>query len=204
MMPSNQAIFIVFEGLDGSGKTACARRTAELLNAIYIRTPSGALRDHVTNIIEGFEACQEAAQLLYLASVAHASQQATKALRAGNSVVLDRYLLSTEIYAAFRGSTLNLGDSLHALLRPADITVFLDAPLGTRVQRIKARDSEIGAADAESLEESADRQLRQGYLLGLAQPFAGHVLTLDSSRLGINEIASKVVCAADMLKREQA
>lgn len=193
MKSPNNPAFVVFEGLDGSGKSACAKRTAEVLGAYYLKTPSGPLLDHRESIIASFEGSQEAAQLLYLASVANASRIVKSHLAAGRSVVLDRYLLSTQVYADFRGSTLKIDDALSEVLRPADLTIYLDAPLAVRRRRIRERATVVAASDAETLLDAADSSLCAGYRRRFGLAISGRVLVLDSSQLDIDQIACTVV-----------
>lgn len=193
MSRPNHPVFVVFEGLDGSGKSACAKRTAQMLGANYLTTPSGPLREHRERILEHFGACQEAAQLMYLASVARASREVQCLLQNGQSAVLDRYLLSTQVYAAFRGSAFGGDDLLAKILIPADLTVYLDAPLGVRRERVRRRSVMVSSADAETLSEHADSSLREEYWCRLNMRINGNVLLLDSSRLDIDAIASAVI-----------
>lgn len=119
-------IFLVLEGLDGAGKTTIAQRAAEVLGAVYMTTPCPQVRGYREELLRAFAGCQEAAQLLYLATVFAASAAAREQLASGRSVVLDRYFLSTHAYAEFRGSSLLL-DSLQQHLKPADLTSDDDA-----------------------------------------------------------------------------
>lgn len=192
MTRPNNSVFIVFEGLDGSGKSTCAKRTAELLGALYLTTPSGALRIHREDILDSFSGCQEAAQLMYLASVANASHEIHNLLHAGQSVVLDRYVLSTQVYAEFRGSTFEGDTAISKILTPANLTVYLDAPLSARRDRVHSRSSIVPPADEETLSEQANAALRAGYFRRFSQSTNGKVLLLDSSLLGIDEIAQIV------------
>lgn len=185
-------IFIVFEGLDGSGKSTCAQRTAQLLGARHMRTPDGDLLEHRGRILNSFEGSQEAAQLLYLASVTSASARITKYLDAGESVVLDRYLLSTQVYAEFRGSKLQIEDAVAHVLRPADLTVFLDAPLDVRCARVRSRSQILPDDDAQTLVAEADSSLRRGYMRRLESRIVGRVLVLDSSSLTAERVAEVV------------
>lgn len=202
MSSAKNSVFVVFEGLDGSGKSACARRTAEVIGARYLKTPSGHLLDHRESIIESFDGCQEAAQLMYLASVACASKLIRHHMCGGQSVVLDRYLLSTQVYASFRGSALDVDNAISKILQPADLTVFLDAPLSVRRRRVQSRSTVVATADAETLSETADSDLREGYRRRFGLSVAGRVLTLDSSRLSIEEIAHTVAAELRLFRGE--
>jgi dTMP kinase len=185
-------VFLVFEGLDGSGKTTCAKRTAELLGAHFMTTPSEALRGYRDPILASFKTSQEAAQLFYLATVVAASREIDAHLASGVSVVLDRYLLSTQVYAEFRGSKLNIDEEIERLLRPADLTVFLDVPLEVRQARIAKR-AESSVADQETFSVAADRTLRAGYNRWFENRIVGDLLRLDASRNSADELTAEIV-----------
>lgn len=182
--------FIVFEGLDGAGKSSCAQRTAELLGAKYLTTPSDKLRAYRNAVVDSFGSCQEGAQFFYFATVLAASAEARSCLDHGKSVVLDRYFLSTQVYAEFRGSQFPVDEALVNFLLPADVTVFLDVPLETRRKRVAVRGSD--AADMETLTEKSDLNLRQGYWRLSSLPVVGEWLPIDAAQSSIDEIARYV------------
>lgn len=160
-MTLNQPTFIVFEGLDGSGKSTCAAQLAEHLGAELMTTPSPRVRRYRDDLVESLGSSQEARQLFYLSTVFAASKEVSALLKQGRSVVLDRYFLSTQAYAAFRGSQLDV-DHVQRLLCPADVTIYMDTSLATRVARLQRRGT--SAADLETVTADADRQLRDQHL----------------------------------------
>lgn len=153
--------FIVFEGLDGSGKSDCAKVLAKRIGAKLMTTPSPRVRRYRDDLIKRLGSSQEAKQLFYLATVFAASDEVSALLQRGRSVVLDRYFLSTQAYAAFRGSRLAV-DYVQRLLRPADVTVYMDTPLATRKARLQRRGTT--RADRETLTADADNRLREEHL----------------------------------------
>ncbi len=153
--------FIVFEGLDGSGKSTCAAQLAERISAEFMTTPSPRVRSFRDDLVETLGSSQEAKQLFYLATVFAASEEVSALLKRGRSVVLDRYFLSTQAYAAFRGSRLEV-DDVQRLLRPADVTIYMDTPLATRVARLHRRGT--SAEDLETITADADCRLRDEHL----------------------------------------
>ena len=186
----DKPIFIVFEGLDGSGKSTCAKRVAAELGAELMTTPSVALRAYRDDIISSFAGCQEAAQLFYLATVFAASARAERLLAAGRSVVLDRYFLSTQAYAGFRGSTLDLDGLAHDLL-PADITVILDVPLETRRQRLSARGTT--QADRETMSSEANARLHRAHSERFGLPVVGQLLRVEGDQLTPTEVVARIM-----------
>lgn len=189
-MPEN-AVFVVFEGLDGAGKTSCAKQTAELLGARYMTTPSLALRQHRDAIIASFDGSQEAAHMFYLATVMAASEEVKSCLARGQSVVLDRYFLSTQVYAKFRGSVLEVYESVGKLLLPADWTVFLGASLNVRQSRALERGCSM--ADGETMTNDANARLLQGYEQRIHHPVIGQRMRIDTSAMSVQEISQQVV-----------
>lgn len=184
--------FVVFEGLDGVGKSMSARATAEALQAVYMTTPSESVRQYRDSLIKSMGNCQEAHQLFYLATVFSASREVDALLRTGRSVVLDRYFLSTQAYAEFRGSALRV-DELQQHLRPADVTVLLEAPLEVRRARISARGG--SAADGETLRPDADTRLHATHAARAHLPVIGRLLRIDTSRSTPEDVVAQVLAA---------
>jgi dTMP kinase len=190
MILQSLPIFVVFEGLDGTGKSTCARLVAERLGAELLTTPSPEVRRYRDDLIECYAGSQEAAQLFYLSTVFAASDQIRGLLRQGTAVVLDRYFLSTQAYAAFRGSKLRV-DDIAAHLLPATLTVFLDASLDVRRKRLAARGQ--SAADRETLVEEADVRLRAEHRARAQLPVVGRFLAIDTEVTSPEEVVEQVV-----------
>lgn len=188
---SSRPVFVVLEGLDGSGKSTCASALAAKLGAVLMATPAGGLRQHRECLLASFDGCQEAAQHLYQAAVFDASCRVRRLLDGGTSVVLDRYFLSTEAYAAFRGSRIR-HDEQCSLLTPADLTVFLHAPLAVRQERILRRGVST-SADRETLTETADALLRREHELRACLPVVGRFLSVDTSRSDPPEVVKRIL-----------
>jgi dTMP kinase len=191
-------IFVVLEGLDGAGKTTCATELAQAIGAEYMTTPARGIRDVRESILESFGGSQQAAQLFYLSTVFAASLQVRDALNAGKSVVLDRYFLSTQVYAQLRGSPLQL-DFLEKELVPADITIYLDTPLALRQRRLGERT--CSAADRETLAAAADARLRELYWQKSVLPVVGAWRRLAVSDETVEEQIVKIL---DMIAVVQA
>lgn len=171
------ARLIVLEGLDGSGKSTVAAGLAQRLGAALMTTPGELLRGVRARVLQGLQT-PVARQVFYLATVEEASEEARNHLSRGRSVVLDRYLLSTMVYAVQRGPSLRWPE-LEQRLLPADLTVFLDLPLPVRRQRLARRGA--GEDDRETLAEVFDQGVRRRYLDWSTHPTVGRFVHLDLS-----------------------
>lgn len=193
MKPNNRGKFIVFEGLDGTGKSTCAKLVAGALTAVHMTTPSGILRARRPEILAELGAGQETHHLFYLSVVMGASDKVRAHLEAGRTVVLDRYFISTQAYAAFRGSRLGL-EVIDALLQPADLTVLLEAPLAIRRARVLGRGFSTDA-DQETLDPQADERLQAEHQARIGFRCVGELLKIDTSQIFPEALVEKVIAA---------
>jgi len=139
-------MFIVFEGLDGSGSTTQAKLLVEFLKkqkikALHTSEPTtNTLGKLIRQALQQkFAVSPEALQLLFCADRAeHLRTEIEPALRAKKIVVCDRYAWSTIAYGSLSTETPWLKDLNRIFLKP-DFTFVLDVPIKTCLQRIAAR-----------------------------------------------------------------
>lgn len=185
-------VFIVLEGLDGAGKTTCAHKLARLLDAELMTTPAPAVREYRQQILGSYGRSQEAAQLFYLSTVFAASETVRATLATGRSVVMDRYFLSTQAYAEFRGSRLAL-DGIGGLLVPADLTVYLDARPEVREQRLLGRG--CTAEDRATLHPEAHGRLLDLHRQKASLPVVGRWIEMDNSVPEPGPVTERILAA---------
>jgi dTMP kinase len=164
----SSGLFVVFEGIDGCGKSTQARRVAQSRNAFFVfepgDTPVGVdLRHWILDAATPMTPATEA--LLLLADRSHHVYSVIEpALASGRSVVADRFYASTLAYQGYgrgvdleelRAATdLAIGDC-----RP-DLTVLIDlAPSVANERRAPDQRDRF-----ESAELAFHDRVRQGYL----------------------------------------
>jgi dTMP kinase len=175
------ACFITFEGIEGCGKTTQMRILAKRLESLgndvtTTREPGGCpIADKIREILldaENSALVPLAELLLYAAARAqHVAEVVTPALAAGRVVLCDRFTDATLAYQGYgRALDRETIDRLNGLatsgVRP-DLTVLLDCPVETGLERAMARINSTDGAREERFELEAmefHRRVRDGYL----------------------------------------
>jgi dTMP kinase len=189
-----RGLFVVFEGIDASGKSTQARRVAQLRDAHFTFEPGDTalgvdLRKWVLDASTPMTPITEA--LLMLADRSHHVRTVIEpTLEHGGSIVSDRYFASTLAYQGYgRGVDL---ERLQAATELAigtclpDLTILIDTPPEVATDR--------RAPDSRDRFESADlafhQRVRDGYL-AIAEQWAGRWCVIDGSK-SEEEVAASV------------
>jgi dTMP kinase len=153
-------MFIVFEGIDGSGKSTQARLlthrlTAGGLDVLLTREPSDGPEGRALRNLAARGDPAEEARLFAADRRRHSVEVIQPCLRKGLIVVCDRYVYSSLAYQGARGLPLEEIWSLNApfIVQP-DVAFLLDVPVETAMKRLAARD-DTPAAIFESRETLA-------------------------------------------------
>ncbi|MFC1591828.1 dTMP kinase [Thermodesulfobacteriota bacterium] len=175
-------MFIVFEGIEGCGKTTQIRLLGEFLESRQLactmtREPGGTpVGEEVRKIFlhSDNRALTPLTELLLVtaARAQHVHQVIQPALAAGRVVVCDRFFDATFAYQGYAGSLpLDMVRQSHELFLSGitpDVTLLLDCPVAEGLQRSRSRNRAEGKEVAEGRFEDMDlefhEQVRQGYL----------------------------------------
>lgn len=186
-------LFIVFEGIDGSGTTTQVGRLKEFVEnecgaeVVATREPGGTpLAERIRQLVldpdvEGMNYKTEL--LLYAASrVQHVHERILPALQAGKPVLCDRYVASSLAYQGHgRGLDLPMVNQVNELAVGTclpDLTIYLDLPVPVARQRRQHR-----ADRPDRLEQAGDElqeRVAQGYREVAAEEPAASLL-LDAT-----------------------
>lgn len=183
-------LFIVVEGIDGTGKTTQVKMLADSLAAaehtvIRDREPSDGpygklLRDSATT---GRMTAQEELDLFHKDRRQHVDEVIIPALNQGKIVILDRYYFSTMAYQGQRGFDRAELRAINESFAPVpDILFILDLPVDTALDRIGAR----GDTANEFEQRDALQFCRDTFLSVSTEPYA-HVIDSSPSPESIHQ-----------------
>jgi dTMP kinase len=175
-----KGIFLVIEGLDGSGKTTqattLARRLSHSHNAMLTAEPShGKIGTYIR------ECClygdkrlpTEAEALLFAADrVEHVQNEVKPALDEGKLVICDRYVYSSLAYQGSAGLSLDWIKTINARALQPDFSVFIDVAPERVLERLRRKKSVM-----ETLE--TQRKVREVYLNFVA---TGELIRVDGDK----------------------
>ena len=190
---------IVFEGIDGSGKSTQIRRYAQphdfdVTFQFGATEAGGAIRSILLDPTNGRLDDRAEALLIIADKAQHVSEIVRPALDRGRTVLSDRYCASTLAYQGYgRGLDLRLLDEMMQFatrgLEP-DLTVLLDLDAAAASDRLGDQHDRIEGAGIEFF-----RRVRDGYL-ELASRRPDSWIVIDAAG-AVDEVAARVASAVD-------
>lgn len=143
-------MFIVFEGIDGTGKSTQVQLLAEALKAqghevITSKEPTdGPHGTRLRNSAEtGRLTPQEELDLFHLDRREHVENLIQPALQRGAYVILDRYYFSTMAYQGIRGfDPAEIRQTNEKFAPQPDLVIILELDLDSALSRIGVRDGQ--------------------------------------------------------------
>ena len=152
-----KGLFIVVEGLDGSGKTTQARLLAKKLSKNYnVMLTAEPSRGKIGTFIR--EGClyenkrlpTEAEALLFAADrIEHMQTELRPALDEGKIVICDRYVYSSLAYQGSAGLSLDWIKTINARALQPDFGVFIDCPPDLVLSRLRRKKSVMETLDTQ-------------------------------------------------------
>lgn len=186
-------MFTSFEGPDGAGSSTQSKLLAERLEregrGVLLTkepTPKEPIGSLIRAILQHkYEVSPEALQLLFCADRAeHLTHEIEPALKRGDFVITDRYLLSTLAYGSLN-LALDWLEKLNERFRQPDVTFLFDLPVETCLERIKSR-----GADFELFETQERLSKIRATYLELAKKYP-NIQVIDASR-SVEEIHEEI------------
>lgn len=190
---------IVFEGIDGSGKSTQIRRFAQRhdfdVTFQFGATETGAAIRSILLDPTNAELDDRTEALLIIADKAqHVSEIVRPALAGGRTVLSDRYCASTLAYQGYgRGLDLRLLDEMLRFATQGldpDLTVLLDIDIAAARGRLDDRRDRIEGAGFEFYQ-----RVRDGYL-ELAAQHPDSWIVVDAAG-SVEEVAARLASAID-------
>ncbi|HHN45878.1 MAG TPA: dTMP kinase [Planctomycetes bacterium] len=204
-----RGLIIAVEGVEGAGKStlaeAIARRVEEQGHpAVLLRDPGGtALGEKIRAILlKGEDPRSPVAEaFLFMAARRQlVDERILPAVEAGETVVLDRFLLSSLAYQGVAGgvgmdAVLEMGRIAVGDAAP-DITILLDLPIEEGFRRISAGRS--GTDKIEGRGAEYHKAVREGFLLSRRR-YPWPVATIDAARPFKEVLAAALEALVDVL-----
>jgi dTMP kinase len=173
---NKKGVFIVIEGLDGSGKTTQAKTlTAKLRrthNAIYTAEPSkGKIGMFIRNrVLYGEKRPPTAIEALLFAAdrIEHVQNEVLPALAEGRVVVSDRYVYSSLAYQGSAGLNLDWIETINAHALKPDLALFIDVDPEAVQARLKSRKSVMENLETQrKVREIYQKYIEKGELISI-------------------------------------
>jgi dTMP kinase len=146
---AKKGIFLVIEGLDGSGKTTQAALLAEEFkqnqSVLLTAEPShGKIGTFIREscLYENTRLPTEAEALMFAADrIEHMYCEVKPALEEGKLVICDRYIYSSLAYQGNSGLSLDWIKTINARALQPDICIFIDVPPEKVIERLQRKKS---------------------------------------------------------------
>lgn len=173
-----KSMFIVFEGIDGTGKSTQVNLLADALRAeghevITSKEPTdGPHGTRLRNSAEsGRLSAQEELDLFHLDRREHVESLIKPALERGAVVILDRYYFSSMAYQGVRGFDPQKIRTFNEGFAPVpDHVLILEVPIDVALERIGVRDGE-----ANEFEQRASLEKCHTIFSSLTDPFVQRI-----------------------------
>ncbi len=143
----NKGILVVFDGIDGAGKTTQAKLLLEVLknaniDAVLSKEPTNGQWGKIirSSAINGRLPLDQELDLFIKDREEHVKSLIWPSLEAGKVVILDRYYYSSIAYQGARGADVDLiKEKMQEIAIVPDITFIIDLDIPTALHRIETK-----------------------------------------------------------------
>ena len=156
LMMSRPGKLIVFEGIDGAGKTTVHKALKEKMkdrdDIVFSREPTdGKYGKRIKEALRGANVPAEELLFLFMQDrIEHVKSMVMPSLKEGKVVVLDRYYLSTAAYQASELFSVNELLVLNGLFSPTpNLVVYFEIPVEKALERLRSRGDVLSAFEKE-------------------------------------------------------
>ncbi|MBE9049833.1 dTMP kinase [Nostocales cyanobacterium LEGE 11386] len=199
---------IVFEGVEGCGKTSQMQLCCQWLQSLGIsvvvtREPGGTelglhLRHLLLEKVENKPIAEVTELLLYAADRSqHVEQELKPNLAQGKYILCDRYTDSTTAYQGYgRGLNMSLINQLNYIATgglESDLTIWLDVDVEVGLARKKGDEAGLDRIEQEAI--AFHRRVQQGYAQ-LAASYPSRIVRVDGSlsQESVQQVIQGILC----------
>lgn len=202
-MAKEKGLFVVFEGIDFSGKSTQAKRLASKLkeqgfDVVSTWEPGGTragslIKEAIMDFSNGELAPKTELMLFAADREQHLKEVILPALEKGQVVICDRYTWSTCAYQLARGNTLKDVMFLTKVPVLPDLTIFLDIDYKTKRERQKAIGRNSNRFDKEKKEFfEAVRKNYKRLAKNASKQTPDRFLQIDTKNFNEEEVANLI------------
>ena len=182
--------FIVIEGIDGCGSTTQSHKLAQYIfnkdkknHIVLTREPANSeymikIRRLLASNHDPKENADEYTRLFVEDRKHHLKELIEPALKYGSIIICDRYKYSTLAYQQTQGIELKKLIDMHAGMIIPDLTVIIDVPVDTALERLGKDERSKEAFEEKNFME----ELRQNYLKLKKELKGENIVIIDGSK----------------------